>query len=141
MGRAGFTGQQVISTAGRVSLGSTALTQALQQIAERLEAVLESERQFLMRSSFEDLEQVIARKDQLALEITRLGQHASGCLVDPDGRALLQRAMRCIDANARLLKNHIDAVSEIASLITAICSNADADGTYSISVVRRGAGL
>lgn len=140
MAQAGLVQQHEASSARRVPLEASALSQSLQQIAERLEVVLESERQLLTKSSFDDLVQVIARKDQLALEIARLGQHASGCRLDPDGQALLHRAERCINANARLLKNHIDAVGEIASLITAICSNADADGTYSVSVVHRRTG-
>lgn len=137
MAAAGLVGQRDGSDADLLPLGSTEFARALQKISERIEAVLESERQILGRSSFDELEQVIARKDQLVLEIARLGRHVIGGILDQDGRALLDQAARSIGANAKLLKVHIDAVGEIAGLITEICASADADGTYTTSVARR----
>ncbi len=110
---------------------------SMQQLIQRVEKVLEDERLCLQGTPISDLEQVIARKDQLALELQRLSLHRSALPLDAEDRALLGRMTRSLDGNAKLLKRHIEAANEIAGLITRILSSASTDGTYTSRVVGR----
>jgi len=111
---------------------------ALQQIVDRIKAVVEEEKQLLATVSFNGLDRLIARKDQLAIELSRCAKRIDTRLVDGETRALLDEAAKALGSNADLLRRHIEAVSEVASLICSVLVNASSDGTYTSSIASRG---
>lgn len=114
------------------STATSTSAQMLRQLVQRLEKVLDEESRHLGGIPFEDLEQVILRKDQLFLELARYAQSVDVRALDAESRVLIERSVKSLDANARNLRRHIDAVGEVTKLITEILSNSNADGTYSI---------
>jgi hypothetical protein len=114
--------------------GTAKSSHALAQFAQRLEGALDEERQLLAASAFDDLDRVIARKDQLALELSRFTPLAGARGVDKDTHTLLVQVAGMLDQNALLLKRHIDAVSEIADMIADVLDSASSDGTYTSSM-------
>lgn len=130
-------GHKAMRANGRDAAGDPAVSGALLQLLERLESVLDDERECLRLSSFDALDRIIARKDQLSFEAGRYAHLATGPGRDPRLHAALDRTVRKLHDNAILLKRHTDAVGEITALISEIFKAESADGTYSSSVARR----
>ena len=124
------------STSGPAPASS--LDHALLGLAGRIESVLAEERQLLSGGPAEDLDRIAARKNLLALEATRLTQHAGALAPSPAVTARLRDVAAALADNERLLKRHIDAVSEIAALVADVCSRASSDGTYTKQAARQG---
>ena len=113
--------------------------EALRQIVARIKAAVAEENQLLAAASFSGFDRIIARKDQLAIELSRCAKRIDAGAVDGETRALLDEAAKALGSNADLLRRHIEAVSEVASLICNVLVNASSDGTYTSSVAGRGA--
>jgi hypothetical protein len=129
--------RELRTRAAALPAGAAATNQALLQLVIRLESVLEEERKMLAGSLPNDHDRLIARKEHLALEATRLAQHAGGFLPDGPIRMRLGQAADQLAENARLLRRHIEAVDEIAALIAEICSSVTSDGTYTNKAARQ----
>jgi len=112
--------------------------EALRRIVDHIKSVVEDEKQLLAASRFDGIDRVIARKDQLAIELSRHARRIGSSPLDQETRALLNEAAQALDSNAMLLRHHIEAVSEVAGLISNILVNANSDGTYTGNVARRG---
>lgn len=113
--------------------------ETLRQIVQRIKTVVEDESRLLAASDFEGFDRVVARKDQLAMELSRYARSAGASGADREARELLGEATRLLGSNADLLRRHIEAVSEVASLICHILVSANSDGTYTSSAPGRGA--
>jgi hypothetical protein len=112
--------------------------ETLRRIVGHIKSVVEEERELLASSNFDGFDRVIARKDQLAIELSRHTRRLGSDTVESEARELLNDAARALDSNATLLRRHIEAVSEVAGLICNILVNANSDGTYTGNVARRG---
>jgi hypothetical protein len=110
--------------------------QALVQLLQRVEAVLDEEQKLLAENRIDQLERLIGRKDQLALELSRLHQQAASGILGEGSLARLRQASTRLGRNAALLERHIAAVSDITTLISGIIADASGDGTYSSVVAR-----
>ncbi|MGE0768253.1 MAG: hypothetical protein AB7L90_17495 [Hyphomicrobiaceae bacterium] len=110
----------------------------LRRIVARIKIMAEEERELLDTSQFDGLSRIVARKDQLAIELSRELKVANPGVVDGEARQLFQEAAGTLEANADLLRRHIAAVSEVAGLICNILVNANSDGTYTNNVSGRG---
>ena len=80
---------------------------------------------------------IVARKDQISIELMRAARSFSERAADQSLQAVLERISRKLSANATLLKRHIEAVGEIAAMISGVLSEASDDGTYSRVVTRK----
>jgi hypothetical protein len=113
-------------------------SEALRRIVGHIRSAVEEEKQLLAASDFDAFDRVIARKDQLAIELARHAQRIGADPIDQEVRELLNDAAQALNSNAMLLRHHIEAVSEVAGLISNILANANSDGTYTGNVARRG---
>jgi hypothetical protein len=104
--------------------------EAIQRAVRRLIEVVDQETAALRERTATDLTDFNARKSHGLLEL----DHAAGLLngAQPDsGTLVLLRELRDkLDANSRTLAMHIEAVREIAGVITDTIREADSDGTY-----------
>lgn len=110
--------------------GSSALDRALAQLATRIDAIL-AEEQLILTSHPEAFERLVARKELLAVEASRLALAARGGVSDQRVRDRLAAAAKRLADNSCFLRRHIDAVSEIAALVASAVSQSSSDGTYS----------
>jgi hypothetical protein len=113
----------------------------LRQIVGRIKVVVEDERKLLAAPGSEGFDRIVARKDHLAIELSRYAKNADAKLIGKDARDLLDEAARLLGSNADLLRRHIEAVSEVASLICNVLVDANSDGTYTNSADGRGTRL
>ena len=118
--------------------GDGALNQALFQLALRIEAVLEEERQLLSGAPSDALDQVITRKNHLAQEVMRVAQRIPAIQPDARLRNRFRETVGMLNANEVLLRRHIAAVGEISAVVAEVIRNSTSDGTYSSDAVRRG---
>jgi hypothetical protein len=112
-----------------------ALTQ-LEKVIERLELIIDQETAELRSRGGIDLEEFNNRKGQGLLDLTR----ALGPLGNrvPDARTLaaLSRLRAKLEINRALLRNHVEAVREISTMLCDAIRNLDSDGTYAPSIRR-----
>jgi hypothetical protein len=116
----------------------SAATLALAAAFDRLERTLVAESEALERNEPLDFADVNRQKSQSLLEITRL----SRALPPGQGTEITARLAPIRDrlaANQRLLGFHLEAVRELSDIMVGILSDAESDGTYDHTAVRRGA--
>lgn len=116
------------------------LNRALEQLAIRVEDFVREE-QNILTSRPADFERLLARKELLAVDASRLSLAARGVALNPLVQKRLAQAAERLVENRHFLRRHIDAVSEIAALISRAVSRATSDGTYSRHAARRDRGL
>ena len=102
--------------------------------------VVEAETEALREQGTADLRAFEFRKSQALLELAR----ASRTLLAPGGDGArdvavateLRRLRAALDASRQVLALHLDAVREIAGMISQAMLEADSDGTYSLDHAR-----
>ncbi|ALV26329.1 hypothetical protein ACVNHC_16950 [Pannonibacter sp. Q-1] len=102
--------------------------------------VVEAETEALREQGTADLRAFEFRKSQALLELAR----ASRTLLAPGGDGArdvavateLRRLRAALEANMQVLSLHLDAVREIAGMISQAMLEADSDGTYSLDHAR-----
>ena len=114
------------------------LADAVLHVIERINQVLREEQTLVTRLDFTGIETLIARKSHLALELSRLLEHAQGLLHSEAVRTSVEQLRGDLAENAKLLRRHMDAVCEISSLIAEAIQCSSADGTYSRQAARSG---
>jgi flagellar biosynthesis/type III secretory pathway chaperone len=107
------------------------MVDAILQVVERIENVLTEEQTLVSQSEFADIETLIARKSHLALELSRLMEHAQHAMSNEAVCRSIEKLKANLSENAQLLRRHMDAVCEISSLVAEAIQSASADGTYS----------
>jgi hypothetical protein len=112
----------------------------LMKSLERLEEALDLETSALMARDLSNLDEFNRRKSQCLLEISRIVRTADIHALDPKGTKRLQQLQLKIEANQDILKRHMQAVQEVASIISNAIQNAESDSTYSAHVNRMGLG-
>lgn len=103
-------------------------------------AVVEAETAALREQGSADLRAFEFRKSQALLELAR----ASRTLLPPSGGGErdvavmkeLTRLRSALEANMQVLSLHLDAVREIAGMISKAMLDAESDGTYSREITR-----
>jgi hypothetical protein len=104
----------------------------IDKILVGLNAVLDSERQALEDTSQADFGSYTARKLQLLMQLNRLTLAHKSALFSQAIEEKLVETRRKLDENARILKHRVEAIREIAALISEEIQNAESDGTYSV---------
>lgn len=107
-------------------------------LIDRLEDLLERETGGLKGYSITELKELNHRKSQCLLELMRASRSLEG---QPQSRALVERLAtlrNTVDRNQAALQIHVDAVKEIATIISDTLRDTESDGTYDERPAARG---
>ncbi|MCB1503844.1 MAG: hypothetical protein KDJ47_02615 [Hyphomicrobiaceae bacterium] len=118
--------------------GINPIGQALMQVADRIDQVLEEERAILAGSAPGSIDITAAHKSHLLVELMRLSRHLDAHSLDESVRRRLAVLKSALAGNAKLLRRHIEAVREISAIIVAAISASGDDGTYTGNLQRSG---
>lgn len=103
----------------------------LTHVVRRLEAVIDEETVALSGGRTVDLKEFNYRKGHGFLELNRtMNGLAPQAARDPAIAVLFTGLKSKLERNQRVLKLHLDAVQEVASVISKAISDQDSDGTY-----------
>lgn len=112
----------------------------LMKSLDRLEETLDMETTALLARDLSNLDEFNRRKSQCLLEISRIVRTAEIGALDPDATMRLQNMQGKIERNQDILRRHMHAVQEVASIISNAIHKADSDSTYSAHVAKAGYG-
>jgi hypothetical protein len=108
-----------------------AASAALEICIARLEEVVDQETAALKRRASLDLREFNNRKSQGLLDLTRSLRVFQGAAPGTAALARLAGLRAKLDLNQAVLKQHLEAVREIATVMSDAIRDADSDGTYS----------
>lgn len=114
--------------------GADAASAALERCVTRLEEVVDHETAALKRREAVDLREFNNRKSQGLLDLTRCLRVFQGAAPSQAAVGRLAGLRAKLDLNQAVLKLHLDAVREIATVMSDAIKDADSDGTYSPAV-------
>jgi hypothetical protein len=106
---------------------------SIERAIEYLGAVIDQETHALRARAHVDLTEFNNRKNQGLLELNR----ALRSLDPTAGKSMAPRLAELrakLDVNRALLKTHMEAVREVASVVAEAIRDSDSDGTYSSSI-------
>ena len=112
---------------------------ALLQLIQRIDGMLEEESKLLAKGPSDEFDRIIARKNHLALEVSRFAAHIGSLRPDAAAQRKLQNTRALLADNANALQRNIDAVGEILAMVSDVLNRAHSDGTYTYDAMRRGA--
>lgn len=108
------------------------------KVLNGLMAVLDVERQALETAERADFPGLTRQKLQLLMQLDRLSSVTRSAQVPAAIGEKLVETRRKLDENARILKHRMEAIREVAELISEDIRDAESDGTYSIAGAARG---
>ncbi len=103
----------------------------LEKTIDKLEELIDEETAALKAHRSIDLRDYNNRKSQTLLDLTRLTRLVGPTTVDLEFKARLELIRQKLDINRRVIQMHLDAVREIAALVSGSIQEAESDGTYS----------
>lgn len=112
----------------------------LMKSLDRLEETLDLETAALMARDLSNLEEFNRRKSQCLLEISRIVRTAEVHALDQKATKRLQDLRVKIESNQDVLRRHMQAVQEVASIISSAIQHAESDSTYSVHMNKAGFG-
>jgi hypothetical protein len=112
----------------------------LMKSLDRLEETLDMETAALMARDLSNLDEFNRRKSQCLLEISRIVRTAEVHALDPKGTKRLQDLQVKIGTNQDILRRHMQAVQEVASIISNAIQSSESDSTYSAYMNKAGFG-
>ena len=104
---------------------------SLAAIISRIEQTIEEETSGLKNDMNFDLKTSNARKSRYLYELTRAVKGAGATHLVTEQREAILRLRETLAKNEAAIRNHLSAVSEVASLIQGAIQRAETDGTYS----------
>ena len=107
---------------------------------DRLEETLDLETSALMARDLSNLDEFNRRKSQCLLEISRIVRTADVASLDAKATKRLQDLRGKIECNQAILQRHMQAVQEVASIISNAIQSAESDSTYSARMNQVGLG-
>lgn len=99
----------------------------------RVAGIVDEETAALRKGGEADFKAFNTRKSLGLVELTRVLRLMDGAPLDPATGRLLKSLGTKLEANQKILKLHMEAVGEVASIISRSIREADSDGTYSIT--------
>ncbi len=114
--------------------GFGAALAALERCVVRLEEVVDHETAALKARAAIDLREFNNRKSQGLLDLSRCLRLFQGAHPGKPALARLAGLRVKLDANQAILKLHLEAVREVASVMSDAIRDAESDGTYSPSI-------
>ena len=112
----------------------------LMKSLDRLEETLDMETAALMARDLSNLDEFNRRKSQCLLEISRIVRTAEIYALDQKATKRLQDLQAKIETNQDILRRHMQAVQEVASIISTAIQSAESDSTYSVHMNKAGFG-
>jgi hypothetical protein len=110
----------------------------IETAVNRLATIVDEESEALRHNSPIDLKASNDRKSLGLIELNRALRLLDGTTPDGPTKTLLERLNGKLDANRHVLKLHMEAVREVAALISQTMREADSDGTYTVSFRSKG---
>lgn len=110
---------------------------SLMAIIHRIEEVVDEETASIHTNLDFDLQASNARKSRGLYELTRAMKGLGERDLNADHRDGMLRLRRKLERNETMIRAHLDAVGEVASLIQAAIQRVEADGTYSSTAFAR----
>jgi hypothetical protein len=104
---------------------------SLTAIISRIEQTIDEETAGLRTDARFDLKASNARKSRYLYELTRAVKGSGAPRLVAEQREAILRLREKLAMNETAIRNHLDAVSEVASLIRGAIQRAETDGTYS----------
>jgi hypothetical protein len=120
------------------SNSTQAIESIIQQAVVRLMEILVHETDALRNRQPIDQREFNSRKAHGLLELDRAVQMLNGAKPDEVTLGLLAKLRDALEQNAQVLALHIEAVREIAGVISDTIREADSDGTYTHSYRSKG---
>ena len=120
----------MLATAASLSTSSTHAGDSLDRAIEYLGAIVDQETDALRTRAMIDLAEFNNRKNQGLLELNRALRGLDAGAAGPVGARLAGLRAK-LDVNRALLKTHLEAVREVASVVSEVIRDSDSDGTYS----------
>ena len=114
------------------------LTGIIRTAIDRLESVVDKETEALRKGGEADLKAFNSMKSVGLVELNRAIQLLNGARPDASTMRLIENLNAKLEANRRVLKLHLEAVNEIAGIISDSIREADSDGTYTLSFRSKG---
>lgn len=105
--------------------------QLLKQAIDRTEAIVQDETSALRRGEVIDLHEYSSRKSHQLLALNRAFEAARAASGQDILVSEIDRLRETLAENAALLRTRLDAVQEVAEMISSIMRQAQSDGTYS----------
>lgn len=109
----------------------------LARVIDRLEETVEQETAALRSRTRFDLKEFNNRKSHGLLELTRAMRPFEREGLGEPMRARLAQLRAKLETNRAVLEMHVEAVRELATIMTDAIREAESDGTYSASVAKR----
>lgn len=103
----------------------------LEKTIDRLEDILVEETHALRSRRSPDLREFNNRKSQALLELSRVARLLGSGPLDDDLQGRLTELRRKLEDNLGVIRMHLDAVKEIAAVVSGSIQDAQSDGTYS----------
>ena len=103
------------------------------KVLNGLMSVLDTEQTALSDASEADFAGLTRQKLQLLMQLDRLAAVHKAASLPPGVGDKLLATRRKLDENARMLRHRMEAIREIAELISEEIRDAQSDGTYSIA--------
>jgi hypothetical protein len=110
----------------------------IEAAVDRLSSVVDEETDALRQGVNANLSAFNSRKSLGFMELSRALRLLEGGNPDPATARLLQDLGAKLEANRNVLKLHLDAVGEVASIISQSIQEADSDGTYTVAFRSKG---
>lgn len=115
-----------------------AVNTILEKAVRRLEEAVEQETAALRSRTPIDMNAFNERKNQGLLELDRALRLLNGGPPSEEMKIALRALRQKLDANREVLTTHIEAVREVAAIISEAIRGAESDGTYSFSFRSKG---
>lgn len=96
-----------------------------------LETIVDQETQALRSNSGIDMKEFNTRKSQALVELTRAVKPFEGKPIDDRLASNLRRLRAKLDLNRDVLRQHVEAVREISTMLCDAIRDMESDGTYS----------
>lgn len=108
----------------------------IEKVLDGLIAILDQERDLLEDATLTQFGSFTRQKLQLLMHLNRVTLACKNTALPSHIEEKLKDARHRLDENAGILKHRMDAIREVAALISEEIRDAESDGTY--SVARRG---
>ena len=102
----------------------------ISRIIQRLEAVITEETELLKENGVADLQDFNTRKSQALYDLSRAIHRLDGQSLDPSTLGTLHSLRLTLASNQAALSVHLQAVREIAAVISDAIRDSESDGTY-----------
>jgi hypothetical protein len=116
--------------ASQSGMSSANVDSMLVQIAGRIDGLLSEEASALSSHAADIIDQLITRKNHLALEVSRLERHIGSHVPSPEVKLKLADTLKNLSRNAAQIQRHIEAVDEVVEMLVDIHRKHASDGTY-----------